>query len=246
MGSTRTTDEKEKGLILAGFQWWHNCLQPHQFGTSSQQGTQLHRWELQAAPAVPAQPFCNWLGEASRGRWTKPFSASQQLLAGVSLSPPNSSASADAEVITREYTEVTTFCYCCMKGVRRMGKNGMVPQSPGFLPILFHSRKTPQAAKQLFHATAKQWEHRMATPTSERESYLQHGPRQLRYHFLWAPCETPTGVEEVFSQLLLCVTSKLISDTSTGKVVLGVILKSLEALLKATLNSKKELRRCHL
>lgn len=55
MGSTRATDEK--WLLLLGFQWLHNCLQPHQSALPSLGRETAAQWEPHAAPATPV-PAC--------------------------------------------------------------------------------------------------------------------------------------------------------------------------------------------
>lgn len=77
------------------------------------------------------------------------------------------------------------------------------------------------------------------------EDYLQHSPRQFPCHFHTTHFETTICVKSFYSYSSVCVTSKLVSDTSAGEVAPGVILKSLEELLRATLSSKKEPTYCH-
>lgn len=69
-------------------------------------------------------------------------------------------------------------------------------------------------------------------------------PMAVPQHFPTAPWETTTCAGEIFLQLLLCVTNKLVSDIFSGEVAPGVISKSLEEL-KAAVNTKKELRHSH-
>lgn len=96
---------------------------------------------------------------------------------------------------------------------------------------------------QVFHMTAKQQEHKLAKLSLGMESSVAQ-PTAKPQHFPTAPVQTTSLVGEIFLQLF-CATNKFVSDIFPGKAAPGVILKSLEELLKAAVNSKKELRRCH-
>lgn len=121
MGSTGGTDEEEKWekwLLLLGFQWWHNCLQPHQFAfpvwagkTAAQVGT----------PHSTCTPVPGWLSQP--GVSPQGHGKCSPVANGVSLSPPNSSASADAEGVTRRTLKSLTSATSQNRG-ERMEKMG--------------------------------------------------------------------------------------------------------------------------
>lgn len=152
----------------------------------SQQWKQLHSWELHAAPATQCMAFCNRLGDVSimgdvsirRGK--KSSSATQQLLAGASLSPPNSSkcrCRSDQQKLPQDRKEWREW--------KKMGwcLKIIIKKSQGFLSILFNSRKTPKAVMQLFHITAKQQEHKTATLSFGNEELPVAQPMAITLSF---------------------------------------------------------------
>lgn len=97
---------------------------------------------------------------------------------------------------------------------------------------------------QVFHMTAKQQEHKLAKLSLGMQSHVQHSPWQYPSISPQLLCRLQHLLGKSFLQLF-CATNKLVSDIFSGKAAPGVILKSLEELLKAAVNSKKELRHCH-
>lgn len=199
--------------------------------TEPEQGKHLHRWELQCLPGSRDS-----LGMSPRGD-----GKSSPVANRVSLSPPNSSASADG--IRRKDLEVINFCHKS-KIQKRMEKTGWclegflgscqfwwtLKASPGSHAGIWHFSKAARA--QAGKAKFGNGEACVAQPTAAAQ------------HFPTAPWHTTTCVGEISLQLL-CATNKLVSDIFSGKVAPEVVLKSLEELLKAAVNSKKELRHCH-
>lgn len=247
MGSTRATDEKEKGekwLLLLGFQWWHNCLQPHQSAlpslgraNSCTVGTSCSTCHPSACLSVTAWGHLH--REMENVLFCYPMGN------GVSLSPPNSSASADAERIRRKDLQVINFCHKSErreKNRKKMGwflKGFWAPANFGEL-----SKASTGSHAGLSHDSKAARAQAGKAQFGNGESSVAQ-PMAIPQHFPTAPWESTTCAGEIFLQLLLCVTNKLVYDIFSGKAAPGVILKSLEELLRAAVNSEKELGHCH-
>lgn len=164
---------------------------------------------------------------------------------GVSLSPPNSSAGADAEGISKKDLEVVNFCQKSERREKKWKKMGWLLK--GFLG----SCQFWWTLQSLHRQPCRYFTWQQSSKSTSWQSWVWEWRSSLvqlmatPQHLPTAPWETTTRVGEIFLQLLLCVTNKLVSDVFSGKVTPGVIWKSLEELLKAAVNPEKELRHCH-